>query len=139
MATVDGEIAGVIHWVEAPACQFSALERLRMSPSLVRGVGLRSALRIVSWTGTWARHDPRQPHSHLGPIGVAPEFQGRRIGHALMDRYCAELERSGARGYLETDRPENIVFYQRFGFEVVKQVDVLGVPNYLMSRESRGA
>ena len=139
VAVLDADIVGVIHWVQAPDCQFSALERLRMSPSLVRGVGLRSAVRVISWLSAWARHDPNEPHSHLGPIGVCPDFQGRRIGDALMDRYCEALNRSSESGYLETDRPENVAFYQRFGFEVVKEVAVLGVPSYFMSRESRAA
>ena len=111
----------------------------QLSPSLVRGVGLRSAVRVISWLSAWARHDPNEPHSHLGPIGVCPDFQGRRIGHALMDRYCEELDRSGESGYLDTDRPENVTFYQRFGFEVVEEMAVLGVPSYFMARASRGA
>lgn len=80
VALVDDTVVGVVYRVEAPACRHSALDRLRMSPGLVRGVGLRSALRVVSWTGTWARFEPPGPHVYLGPIGVVPEFQRRRIG-----------------------------------------------------------
>ncbi len=31
--------------------------------------------------------------------------------------------------YLETDRAENVTFYERFGFEVTAQDEILGVPN----------
>ena len=133
VSLVDGRIVGAIHWVDSPACQFSSIERLRMTPGLVRGIGIRSTRRLISWTSTWARRDPREAHLHLGPIGVAPEFQGRHLGHELMGRYCEALDRSGALGYLETDRPENVSFYQRFGFVVSGQADVLGVPNYFMT------
>ena len=36
--------------------------------------------------------------------------------------------------YLETDKAENVTFYQRFGFRVTAQEDVLGVPNWFMLR-----
>ena len=139
IAISAARIVGVIHWVDAPACQFSIRERLRLTPSLIRGVGLVSALRVVSWTSTWSRHDPVEPHVHLGPIGVESECQGRGIGKALMDHYCAALLGSGAAGYLETDRPENVGFYERFGFAVVEELEILGVTNYLMARESPAA
>jgi hypothetical protein len=39
--------------------------------------------------------------------------------------------------YLETDKSENVPFYQKFGFTVVAEADVLGVPNWFMSRAAR--
>ena len=51
-----------------------------------------------------------------------------------MERYCAELDASGKAGYLETDRPANVRFYERFGFALVNEITVLGVPNFLMRR-----
>jgi predicted N-acetyltransferase YhbS len=56
-------------------------------------------------------------------------MQGQRVGRRLMELYCAELERTRLSGYLETDRPENVAFYRRFGFEIVEEVRVLGIPN----------
>lgn len=50
--------------------------------------------------------------------------------------FCDELERQALPGYLETDRPENIRFYARFGFEVIAEQHVLGVPNFFMIRRS---
>ncbi len=37
--------------------------------------------------------------------------------------------------YLETDKPENVRFDERFGFRVVGHADVLGVPNWFMLRQ----
>ena len=54
-----------------------------------------------------------------------------------MQRYCETLERTGACGYLETDRPENVSFYRRFGFEIIEEVPVLGVLNYFMWRKRK--
>lgn len=137
VAIEGGRIVGVIHWVHAPLCQFSMNEKLRLMPNLVAGAGFPAALRVASWLGEWASHDPKTPHTHLGPIGVEPSMQGRRIGEALMHQYCDELDRTGAAGYLETDRQENVRFYRRFGFSMADEIDVLGVRNYLMRRPAR--
>jgi GNAT superfamily N-acetyltransferase len=137
VALEGSQIVGVLHSVDSPDCQFSGPEKLRMTPAMIGGFGLRSALRVSSWLAAWAKHDPSGPHSHLGPIGVEPSAQGRRIGQQLMDRYCEELDRTGTAGYLETDKPENARFYGHFGFETTGEIPVLGVPNYLMWRKAR--
>jgi hypothetical protein len=54
-----------------------------------------------------------------------------------MTRYCEHLDREHRVGYLETDRYENVGFYARFGFETTKEIEVLGVHNYLMHRRTR--
>lgn len=132
---IDGlRIVGLIHWVDSGHCQFSALEKLRMVPSMLQGLGIGSAMKVGAWLSQWTKHDPREPHVHLGPIGVAPNAQGQHVGHRLMERYCEELNRAGRAGYLETDRPQNVNFYRRFGFETVAEIRLLGVSNYLMWR-----
>jgi ribosomal protein S18 acetylase RimI-like enzyme len=135
LVAVDGPtILGVIHWVQSPACQFSVLDKVMMTPAMIAGFGVRSSVRVGTWLSVWSRHDPRDAHSHLGPIGVAPEAQGQHIGRLLMERYCQQLDQDGRAGYLETDRPENVGFYARFGFAVVGEIPVLGVPTFLMRR-----
>jgi GNAT superfamily N-acetyltransferase len=116
VATDGSGIVGLIHWVPSPDCQLPWFEKLRMAPAMAKAFGLGSALRVASWLSTWSKHDPSTAHSHLGPIGVLPEVQGQHIGHGLMKEYCKELDRTGEAGYLETDRPENVSFYSRFGF-----------------------
>lgn len=137
LVALDGSrMLGLIHWVHASHCQVSTLEKLRTTPAMVSGFGVRSAMRVGAWLSAWSKHDPDRSHLHLGPIGVEPSAQGRRIGHQLMERYLEQLDRSGEEGYLETDRPENVTFYARFGFETVAEIPVLGVPNYLMVRKA---
>ena len=38
-------------------------------------------------------------------------------------------------GYLETDKPENVTLYERFGFKVTGEAKVFGVPNWFKWRE----
>ncbi len=130
----EDRLSGFVHWVHSSGCQHSVAEKARLLPAMVSGLGLRSSLRLVRWLSAWSNLDPKEAHLHLGPIGVDPRAQGRGVGARLMGLYCDELERGALSGYLETDRPENVTFYERFGFEVVSEEQVLGVRNFFMRR-----
>jgi hypothetical protein len=51
--------------------------------------------------------------------------------------FCARMDYSRMLSYLETDKSENVRFYEKFGFTVVAEAKVLGVPNWFMSRPPR--
>jgi hypothetical protein len=51
-----------------------------------------------------------------------------------MEEHCRRLDSAGDLGYLETDKPENVRFYERFGYELVGEDDVIGVRNWFMHR-----
>ena len=53
----------------------------------------------------------------------------------LLADYCRRLDRRGLLSYLETDKPENVRLYKRFGYEVIADDDVIGVVNWFMMRE----
>ena len=132
----DGNrLGGFIHWAQSSECQFSPSEKARLLAGMIAGVGVGAAWRLTQWLSAWSRLDPQEPHLHLGPIGVDPRAQGRRIGAGLMHLFCDELERRSLPGYLETDRPENVRFYARFGFTVMSEQPVIGVPNFFMIRK----
>ncbi len=86
------------------------------------------------WREAWARRDPKEPHWHLGPIGVLPEFQGQGIGSALLERFCREVDACGSPAFLETDRESSVRLYEKFGFRLTLEEVVVGVPNYFMRR-----
>ena len=90
--------------------------------------------RIAHWQAVWNRHDPPEPHIHLGPVGVLPEFQGRGIGRGLMQRFCAAVDSEGKPAFLETDSPENVRFYEKSGFRLVDETCVLSVSIFFMWR-----
>jgi GNAT superfamily N-acetyltransferase len=134
-AAVDGSrILGIIHWIDSTRCQVPFIDKLWMAPSMFRELGLRSTIRVVRWVSIWSKYDPREHHLHLGPIGVLPEAQGHGVGRQLMERYCNQLDTNNAIGYLETDRPRNVDFYMKFGFEVTETTSIYGVTNYFMYR-----
>jgi hypothetical protein len=49
------------------------------------------------------------------------------------------MDDHGEAAFLETDKSDNVRFYARFGFEVTAMEEVLGTPNWWMSRTARKA
>lgn len=134
MARDGARILGVAHWAHSRHCQFSTLDKVRTLPAMIRRFGPRTAARVLSWVSVWSAHDLPEPHCHLGPIGVHPEIHGQGIGSQLMQEYCSDVDRINVSGFLETDRPENVTFYERFGFRLTRTARVLGVESYFMRR-----
>ena len=57
---------------------------------------------------------------------------------SLLMRVFARMDAAGEVAYLETDKPENVRFYERFGFEVVGEEEVPGMSNWFMLRRAEG-
>jgi ribosomal protein S18 acetylase RimI-like enzyme len=133
-AARDGTLLGVAGVAPVGTCRPSATQGLRLLPSVV-ALGPRTAARMGSWLSTWAKRDPHEAHVHLGPLAIDAHLQGKGIGSQIMREHCRRLDVAGETGYLETDKPENVRFYERFGFTVVAEEPVIGVPNWFMRRE----
>lgn len=135
IAELDGKIVGAMRIVEWPGCQMSLFQSLKMLPSMLGAIwGLGQLMRGIKLLNAWKKHDPKKPHWHLDPLGVTPELQGKGIGSQMMEFYCKIIDRKGMAAYHETDRPENVPFYERFGFKVVAEETINGVKNWYMWR-----
>jgi ribosomal protein S18 acetylase RimI-like enzyme len=128
-----GSLVGVAAAVPPGHCQPKAATRLRLAATAAT-FGPRAAARLVRWNGAWAAQDIAEPHMHLGPVSVDRHLRGRGIGNLLMLRHTSSLDSVGVAGYLETDRPDAVGFYRRFGYAVLGEVEVLGVPTWFMRR-----
>lgn len=129
----DGTLVGVCGMHPPGECRAPAGQQLRTLARMVLA-GPRTTLRTMRWMSIWAKHDPEEPHWHLGPVAVEPRFQGRGIGSRMMSRFCADVDAAGDDAYLETDMAINVHFYERFGFEVTGLAEVLGVQHWFMFR-----
>jgi len=134
----DGDrLVGVADSAEPGRCQPSPLDRLRLSPAML--MAGRAAPRMARWLSAWAEHDPEVPHSHFGPLAVDSDLQGKGIGSLLLSAYCRQLDDTAMLAYLETDKRENVTLYERFGFVVTGEADVIGVKNWFMTREAQSS
>jgi ribosomal protein S18 acetylase RimI-like enzyme len=74
-------------------------------------------------------HHPAEPHWYLSMIGVDPARQGRGLGSAMLAHCLATLvDAEGAIAYLESSNPKNTPLYERFGFEVIGQIQPADFP-----------
>lgn len=64
-------------------------------------------------------------------------LQGQGIGSLIMREHCRRLDGDREIGYLETDKSENVRFYERFGYDVIGEEPVIGISNWFMRREPR--
>jgi predicted N-acetyltransferase YhbS len=136
VAKQNGRIVGALNMTEWPHCHLSFRDNLRLTPLMIRRpVGL--VLRSMQLQSAFGKHDPQKQHWHLGPVGVLPQLQGQAIGSRMLEKCCGILDGKKDAAYLETDRPQNVPFYERFGFAVVGEEEILGVLNWFMWRSPR--
>ena len=133
-ARAEGRIIGVCGVAPPATCRPGPLQQLRMLPSML-ALGPARLRNVLEWVGTWADDHPETPHSHLGPVAVQLDLQGRGIGSKMLTEYTSRVDAADEDAYLETDKPENVRLYERFGFETISEGPVLDVPNWFMWRE----
>jgi GNAT superfamily N-acetyltransferase len=114
----------------APPTQF---QQMHIMPRLT-AMGAGADFLATRWLKAWTDRDPARPHWRLGPLAVDAGLQGIGIGSRLMQVVSARLDAARDVAWLETDKLENLRFYQKFGFEVAAERDALGLPNWCMSR-----
>jgi ribosomal protein S18 acetylase RimI-like enzyme len=85
----------------------------------------------------WCEHHTDERHWHVGPVAVEPQLQGRGVGGLVMRRFCDRMDMEGELAWLETEKPENVVFYRRLGFEVMSESDVFTLHTWFMQRRPR--
>ena len=55
----------------------------------------------------------------------------------MLERFCEMLDEKGEISALETEEPDNVRLYERFGWVVTAEAKVLGVPGWFMRRDPR--
>jgi ribosomal protein S18 acetylase RimI-like enzyme len=136
VAELDDRIVGGMRILKSPDCYAFSFKLIPSVLSATRGLG--PLIRLMKMIGAWRRkHDTKQLHWHLQFLGVAPDFQGKGIGSKMMVFYCDIVDRDMIEAYHETATPENVPFYERFGFKVVGEETINGVKNWYMLRPAK--
>ena len=136
VAKEEGHVVGVMRMVEWPRCQTTPFQGLRLMPAMITA-GLPTLLRGLKGRAIWSKHDPKEPHWHLDPLAVVPDRQGQGIGSQLLKHFCNQVDKRGGAAYLETDRPENVRLYERFGWGVREEATVLDMHCWFMWRPAQ--
>ncbi|SCZ86707.1 GNAT family N-acetyltransferase [Nitrosomonas mobilis] len=133
-AFIDGKLIGVLGMLPPNACQPTLRDLIQLLPRMISANSPLGGLRLAIWLGTWARIDPKQPHWHLGPLAIAPQWQYKGVGTQMIEftiNQCAAEHL-----YLETDKQSNVDLYQRFGFKTLATPTILGIPSWVMIRST---
>ena len=77
-----------------------------------------------------------EPHYYLLTLGTARQSQGQGSGGRLLRTMLERADAEGKPVYLETQRPENVPLYERFGFAVASETEIphVGLRNWGMVR-----
>ena len=97
-----------------------APEELRTPPETIGAPGNGSREHFV-WSLLCTK-DLDERHWHLGPVSVEPLLQGEGIGAKMLTIFCQRMDNAGEIVWLETDKPDNVIFYSRHGFVVAEEV-----------------
>lgn len=127
-----GTVVGVMTMTGPGECHLPSPHEAMLSGTYVEGPQV--AARVERWLQAWRERHPEERHWHLGPFAIETRLQGQGVGSELMRVFCAQMDAAEENAYLETDMRENVSFCERFGFEVVAEDEVCGVPNWFLLR-----
>ena len=121
VATAESGIGAAALWDPPGRWHHSSREQVAMLPAVIRafrghlgaGRALTEAMQAVH---------PEEPHWYLAIIGSDPTVRGSGCGHALMRSRLDRCDAEHAPAYLESSNPDNIPYYNRFGFEVTGEI-----------------
>lgn len=121
VAVSDDGVAAAALWDPPGRWTQSPREQLAMLPGVVRAFrGRLAAARTV--TDMMKANHPEEPHWYLAMIGSDPTVRGGGFGRALMQSRLDRCDAEYAPAYLESSNPDNIPYYERFGFEVTGEL-----------------
>ncbi|MFM9370672.1 GNAT family N-acetyltransferase [Streptomyces sp. Da 82-17] len=73
-----------------------------------------------------AEHSPKEPHWYLAVVGADPAARGQGHGSALLRSGLTQADAAGLPVYLESSKPDNLPFYEHFGFETLGEARLPG-------------
>lgn len=95
--------------------------QLAMTPTFLRVFGFRTAM-ARGLQELMKRVHPEEPHWYLAAIGSDPTVRGQGFGQALMRSRLERCDAEYCPAYLESSKPENVPYYERFGFTVTGEM-----------------
>ena len=71
------------------------------------------------------RHENmKEPYLYLALMGVVPEQQRKGLGRTLLEAMINKADLAKYPLYLETQKEENLKFYEKFDFNVIKKITI---------------
>jgi GNAT superfamily N-acetyltransferase len=137
----DGRLVGVSAWLPPGTYPLPAANQARQMVGSLRALALRPpALRDgLRYLFAIEKAHPKEPLWYLLLLVVDPSVQRSGIGTRLQQDGLRAADRDGFECYLETQKPENLAYYRRSGYEVDQELHPVpgGPPLWTMRRAWR--
>lgn len=128
-------IRGAALWAPPESNPEGRLVSLRNWPHWVPLLGRDRIAAFLRIFAEWKLAAPQEPHLYLAALGVDPAFAGQGVASTLLTDGLDRADSQGVPVFTQTLDPEHIAFYERFGFEVVREVEHLeGGTSYFLLR-----
>jgi ribosomal protein S18 acetylase RimI-like enzyme len=138
---VTAGVEAVALWIPPGEPEMTPADAGRF-PSFVRAkVGAAaSAERILAASEAFDRTQPSEPpHYFLSMLGTHPDHAGHGHGMRLLAANLEEIDAAGGLAFLETSAAANVGRYERLGFRVEREVELLaGIGSTHMWRQPGG-
>ena len=136
-------IEGVAVWLPSNKAEISKMNAIRVGGwKLYFQLGFSTVSRLESanhYSIDLRNKVVKQSYWYSGPIGVAPEHQGKGYARILLKAMLNRLDSEKMPCFLETQTEKNVALYGRYGFEVVEKGMIPGttLTHYGMLRKCR--
>jgi GNAT superfamily N-acetyltransferase len=133
-------LIGAALWMPPDTWHLGPFAQLLLLPAIVGDLRADTP-RLLKALNFIEKKHPREPaHWYLPIIGVAPAWQGRGYGAALLRATLQRCDADRVPAYLEASTPRNLALYERNGFEALEECRYAadGPPLWRMWREPQG-
>jgi ribosomal protein S18 acetylase RimI-like enzyme len=125
VAVSESRVGAAALWDPPGRWEQTPREQVAMIPAVIRAFRGRLGIARALAEEMKANH-PEEPHWYLAMIGSDPVMRGGGLGNALMRSRLDRCDVEAAPAYLESSNPDNIGYYNRFGFEVTGEIAMPG-------------
>lgn len=124
---VTAGVEAVALWVPPGEPEMSPADAERFPAVIREACGEATGERLIRVMEGFDRDHPAEPpHYFLSVLGTHPDHAGHGYGLGLVAENLAEIDAAGGSpAFLETSKPHNVGLYERLGFEVEREVEVL--------------
>jgi GNAT superfamily N-acetyltransferase len=116
--------SGLAIWIGPETWEPPMRAMLPAVPAMLLGAGIKPLGRMAKAMATLGRVHPKDPHWYLAGLGTDPPAQGKGVGAALVNVMLERCDADRLPAYLETQKPVNVPYYEKFGFRVTGELDI---------------
>lgn len=103
-------------------------------------LGLKPTLRLMNHDAEpegWIRKNASNEMGYIWVVGVLAGTRGKGYSRQLIEKAITDMKQQGLTEFwLKTEDPQNVLIYQKLGFEVVQEMTVKssGLKSWVMKR-----